>query len=485
MKALWTLCLTFTFFLPTQAQDDIVDTAIAAGSFNTLVAAVQAAGLEDALRGDGPLTVFAPTDDAFAKLPEGTVEALLNDIDALQNILLYHVTAGALDAGEVTTSSYLDMLSEQVALIDVTDSGAFIAGSQIVATDIETSNGIIHVIDTVMLPPDQNIVETAVGAGIFNTLVAAVQAAGLVDTLAEGGPFTVFAPTDDAFAALPAGTVEALLEDTEALTNILLYHVVAGRVLSSDVVANRSLPSLQGSRLDVSTEGGVFINDSEVVAVDILAENGIVHVIDKVLLPPEKVGVTYRVEVTNLTRGQVFSPPAIVSHTQNISLFELGQPASAGIAAMAEDGDLSILAAIDSPEIFDIAAFDGPIQPGTTASATVQVDTGFPRVSVAGMLTSTNDTFFATESRVGTSFLGFKTSNSTDEMAWAYNAGSEANNEDCGFIPGAPCGSVASRDQANAEGYVYFSSGIHGIGDLDAATYDWRGPVAKITITRQ
>ena len=156
--------------------------------------------------------------------------------------------------------------------------------------DIVASNGVIHVIDAVLLPPEPlgSIVDIALGDERFETLVAALQAAELVETLQGEGPFTVFAPTDDAFAALPEGTVAALLEDIPALTNILLYHVVAGDVRAADVVTLDSAVTVQGEPVRISVEGdNVRINDSLVVIADIVASNGVIHVVDAVLLPPE------------------------------------------------------------------------------------------------------------------------------------------------------------------------------------------------------
>ncbi len=130
-----------------------------------------------------------------------------------------------------------------------------------------------------------NIVETAVGAGTFNTLVAAVTAAGLVETLSSEGPFTVFAPTDEAFAALPAGTVEGLLADIPALTKVLTYHVVAGKVMAADVVTLTSATTLEGSNVTIDASNGVKVNGANVVATDIECDNGVIHVVDAVLLP--------------------------------------------------------------------------------------------------------------------------------------------------------------------------------------------------------
>lgn len=130
-----------------------------------------------------------------------------------------------------------------------------------------------------------DIVDTAVSAGSFTTLVAAVQAAGLVDTLKGAGPFTVFAPTDEAFAKLPEGTVEALLKDIPKLTKILTYHVVSGQVLAADVVKLTSAKTVEGSEVKIDASNGVKINDSNVTTADVAADNGVIHIIDSVLLP--------------------------------------------------------------------------------------------------------------------------------------------------------------------------------------------------------
>ncbi|MGB5557514.1 MAG: fasciclin domain-containing protein [Paracoccaceae bacterium] len=133
-----------------------------------------------------------------------------------------------------------------------------------------------------------DIVDTAVGAGSFTTLVAAVQAAGLVDTLKGEGPFTVFAPTDEAFAALPAGTVEELLkpENKDKLTAILTYHVVPGKVMSTDLSNDMKAATVEGSEVTIMTEGGVMVNGANVTTADIEASNGVIHVIDAVIMPP-------------------------------------------------------------------------------------------------------------------------------------------------------------------------------------------------------
>ncbi|MBL8090134.1 MAG: fasciclin domain-containing protein [Anaerolineales bacterium] len=277
---------------------DIVDTAVADGRFTTLVAAVEAAGLVETLKGEGPFTVFAPTDDAFAALPEGTVESLLlpENKQQLTDILLYHVVSGKVMAADVVGLTSAPTVLGQDIAINVDMGNVYLNESvKVIITDIETSNGVIHVIDAVLLPPaaeeSNTIVDVAVADGRFTTLVAAVQAAGLVETLQGEGPFTVFAPTDDAFAALPAGTVESLLlpENKQQLTDILLYHVVSGKVMAADVVGLTSAPTVLGKDITITVKDGkVFLNDTvQVIITDIETSNGVIHVIDAVLLPPQ------------------------------------------------------------------------------------------------------------------------------------------------------------------------------------------------------
>ncbi len=283
--------------VPTEAPKSIVDIAVEDGRFTTLVAAVQAAGLAETLSGEGPFTVFAPTDDAFAALPAGTVDALLADIPALTDILLYHVLEGKVMSSDVVALSSAKTIQGQYIDIKVEDGKVMIDNAQVIITDIEAVNGVIHVIDAVILPETRDIVDIAVEDGRFTTLVAAVQAAGLVDALKGEGPLTVFAPTDDAFAALPAGTVEALLADIPALTDILLYHVAEGKVMAADVVELSNVKTLQGQYADIKVEDGkVMIDNAQVIITDIEASNGVIHVIDAVILPESRDIVDIAVE---------------------------------------------------------------------------------------------------------------------------------------------------------------------------------------------
>lgn len=273
-------------------EKDIVDTAVGAGSFNTLVAAVKAAGLVDTLKSEGPFTVLAPTDDAFAKLPKGTVETLLKpeNLKKLQGILTYHVIPGSAMASDVVKLKSAKTVQGQDVTIKVTDGGVMINGAKVVKTDIKCSNGVIHVIDSVILPPEKkaDIVDTAVSAGSFNTLVAAVKAAGLVETLKGDGPFTVFAPTDDAFAKIPAATLKELLkpENKEKLAGILTYHVVSGKVMAADVVKLTSAKTVNGQEVKIKVaDGGVMVNGAKVLKTDIECGNGVIHIIDSVIMP--------------------------------------------------------------------------------------------------------------------------------------------------------------------------------------------------------
>jgi transforming growth factor-beta-induced protein len=308
---------------------DIVETATEAGDFTTLLAAVEAAGLVEALQGEGPLTVFAPTDEAFAALPAGTFDSLVADPAALESVLLYHVVPGRVVGALIADGKEMATLEGSNVTFGFVDGQKTVNGANLSGRGILASNGVIHVIDQVLLPPSMtgeapaaeeaaadtaegeateeataaesteaaaaeeapsaDIVDTAVAAGDFNTLVAAVQAAGLVDALKGEGPFTVFAPTDEAFAAVPAETMDALLADpTGDLTQILLYHVVPEAVFSTDLQEGTVfVPTMQGNSVKIEVKDGtVTVNGANVVAADVMASNGVIHVIDAVILPP-------------------------------------------------------------------------------------------------------------------------------------------------------------------------------------------------------
>jgi uncharacterized surface protein with fasciclin (FAS1) repeats len=209
----------------------------------------------------------------------------------LAGILTYHAVSGEVPAAKVVKLSGAKTLNGQQVDIAVVDGKVKLDNATVVTTDIKCSNGIIHVIDSVILPAESNLAETAVKAGSFSTLVAAAKAADLLSALTGTTELTVFAPTDEAFAKLPAGTVENLLkpENKAKLAEILKYHVVAGRVYSSDAVAAKSAETLQGQSISISVgSSGAFVNDAKLLKTDIDASNGVIHVIDSVLLPSEK-----------------------------------------------------------------------------------------------------------------------------------------------------------------------------------------------------
>ncbi len=266
-------------------------TAVEAGSFKTLAAALKAAGLLGTLQGKGPFTVFAPSDEAFAKMPAGTVDTLLKpeNKQLLIAVLTYHVVSGKVMAVEVVKLNAAATASGQRVDVKVDGDKVQIDKAQVVTADIACSNGVIHVIDQVILPPANNILATADQAGTFKTLLAAAKAAGLVEVLSGDKPLTVFAPTDEAFAKLPAGTVEGLLnpENKEKLAAILKFHVVPGRVFSNDVLKKKELKTVYGGMLTAAMKNGAAtINGAGLVATDIDASNGVIHVIDSVMLPP-------------------------------------------------------------------------------------------------------------------------------------------------------------------------------------------------------
>lgn len=271
--------------------DDIVDTAVAAGQFKTLATALKAANLVSTLKGPGPFTVFAPTDEAFEKLPAETVAELLKpeNRQKLTDILTYHVVAGKVQAKDVIKLRGAVAVNGQRVDIQFGEEGVKVDGAKVVTTDILCDNGVIHVIDSVILPSSSTIPETAKAAGKFETLLAAAAAAGLADVLSSSGPFTVFAPTDEAFAKLPAGTVETLLkpENKQKLADILKYHVVSGRVYSEKVLDSKAVKTLQGAPAAISLQDGTpRIQDARILKTDIDASNGVIHVIDSVILPP-------------------------------------------------------------------------------------------------------------------------------------------------------------------------------------------------------
>jgi uncharacterized surface protein with fasciclin (FAS1) repeats len=269
-------------------EGNIVRTAQDAGLFNTLLAALDAAGLTTALEGTGPFTVFAPTDDAFADMDPEVLSDLIADTELLTAVLLYHVVSGEFSSTAVAGLDGATTLNGKDVSLSFDGATVRVDDATVISADVEASNGIIHAIDKVLLPePIADIVQTAKGAGIFNTLLAALEAADLTETLKSTGPFTVFAPTDEAFADIDPDALSALLADPPALASILTYHVVPGSLEAADVLASDALTTVNGADAPVSlgNDGTVRIDDAIIISTDIGARNGIVHVIDRVIFP--------------------------------------------------------------------------------------------------------------------------------------------------------------------------------------------------------
>jgi len=273
-----------------EADGTIVEVASEAGQFKTLLAAAKAAGLADALSSSGPLTVFAPTDEAFAKLGQNTINDLLKpeNKQKLVSILTYHVVGGELPATKVLASNDATTLNGQRIDFLTKGGSVYVDKAKVLATDVDASNGVIHVIDSVILPESKNLVQVASGDGRFTILAKAIEAAGLASAVTGDQALTVFAPTDEAFKKLPAGTLEELLkpENRDTLRAILTYHVVPGRVYARDAVGAQRATTIQGGTVRVGIDNGrLTINDADVVNSDIEASNGVIHVLDSVILP--------------------------------------------------------------------------------------------------------------------------------------------------------------------------------------------------------
>ncbi len=417
---------------PDDTPGTIVEIAQENGNFETLVTALEAAGLDSTLADEnGEFTVFAPTDDAFAALPEGTLDALLADTDLLTDILLYHVISDSVVGSETAVSlagSTQLMANEAKLAITVRGDALYLNESMVIDADIEASNGVIHVIDAVLTPisvgePEGSIVDIALASPDLTTLVAALQAADLVGTLAdETSTFTVFAPTDDAFAALGEDAIAALLADPAALSDVLLYHVIAGAAADSiDATA------LYGELVTMANEAGVaidirdgelFVNDSQVIIRDIPATNGIIHVIDAVLLPASQEEAAPSGSIVDIALADpqfstlvtaLEAADLVSTLADETAVFTVFAPTDDAFAALGEETINSLLA--DIPTLTDILTYhviadqavdaatatslngsDVEMLNGSTVSISVQGDTLYINDSavIAADVTATN-----------------------------------------------------------------------------------------------
>jgi transforming growth factor-beta-induced protein len=291
-------------------EADIVDIAVSTEGFSVLVAAVTEAELVDTLKSDGPFTVFAPTDDAFTNLLEA-LEISAEDLLAhpqLVEVLLYYVVPGKVISTDLSDGMIAKTALGESIKVDLSD-GVKINTSTVVAADIEASNGVIHVIDEVLVPESfklmaddmmkedtmedemmeetPSIVDIALSDEQFSMLVMLLQKADLVEALQGDGPFTVFAPTNEAFVELVTAlgiTPEELMAQP-ALADVLLYHVISGKVMSTDLSDGLMAPTLNGDTIKFDLSDGVKADSSSVIAADIMASNGVIHVVDSVLVP--------------------------------------------------------------------------------------------------------------------------------------------------------------------------------------------------------
>jgi len=352
------------------ADKNIVQTAVDAGSFGTLAKALTAAELIETLSGPGPFTVLAPTDDAFGNVDGHALRDLLKSENkkSLQGVLTYHVIAGRVSSAELLSGSTFRTVNGQLVKIALKDGRLRANDSSIVKADIEASNGVIHVIDKVLMPSTKNLAETASGAKSFKTLIAAAKAAGLVPALTGDAPLTIFAPTDEAFAKLPAGLVEKLLkpENKNALAAILKYHVVAGRVYGADAIKAGTAATLQGGSVKITlADGRLKVNDSGISKTDLDTSNGVIHVIDKVLVPEGVLEQVAQMSVPKDAAGLV-----TMAIDRGVPLFNAGQH-----GACASVYEVCVASLAMMPESVVPAKVRGQLRDGLTKAAAAGSDT--------------------------------------------------------------------------------------------------------------
>merc|ERR1712166_912037 len=280
-------------------KTSIVGVAAANPDVFTLVNLPKAGGLVDTLSSAGPFTVFAPTNEAFAKLPLVVLKMLVEpkNVETLKKVLTYHVVAGAaIFSKDLTNNETFKTVEGKSVVARVSTAGVKINDATVTTADVAASNGVIHIISSVLLPPGvplppmptQNIVALAASIPDLSTLVTALKAGELITALSGKGPFTVFAPTNEAFAALPDGTLAHLLDpvNIKELQAVLEYHVIPDAAMRSFDLAN-DVTTLEGKDVHITRRNGrIFINDAKVTTADTDTTNGVVHIIDQVLIPP-------------------------------------------------------------------------------------------------------------------------------------------------------------------------------------------------------
>lgn len=285
---------------PMVAEQNIADIVVADNNFSLLESALIHADLVTTLAGSGPFTVFAPTNEAFAAAGLDTEEKI-NALskEALRNILLYHVAGSSIPSASIPKASNTVVKSASNVDLFVTknDQGVYINGATVTKADVMATNGVIHVINKVLMPPSGNIVQVAQGNPDFSFLVAAVLRASqgstnVANVLSGAGPLTVFAPTNAAFMKAGFTSVAAVqAADPATLTSILTYHVLPGRVFSTDLTENAMPQTVNRGKVTITLNGGAKVKGaknttpSAITGTDIVTTNGVIHVIDQVLLP--------------------------------------------------------------------------------------------------------------------------------------------------------------------------------------------------------
>jgi len=282
------------------ADDNIVQLAEKTADLSTLVTALNAANLVSALEGPGPFTVFAPTNEAFAKLPAKFLEYLLNNTDLLTQVLLFHVVSGKALSTNLYDNEVLSTLNSRNNLtVGIDNSGVYLnpphpfEPAKVITANVLASNGVVHIVDTVLIPHLlENIVKLAEQVPELSTLVKAVVVANLTSVLSGPGPFTVLAPLNQAFTNLPAGVLDNLLKHPDQLAKVLTYHVISGAVFSKDLSDGQVITTVNGQSItcNIDNDGSVTFTGTAnstgtVVKADIEASNGVVHIIDGVLIP--------------------------------------------------------------------------------------------------------------------------------------------------------------------------------------------------------
>ena len=325
----------------------VVDVIVNSEDHTLLEAAVGAADLVGALSGDGPFTVFAPTDAAVTALVTA-LDITADELLALENlgdILTYHVLSGTVLSTDLAPTQTVTMLNGDDATVTSMDGTVMINDATVTVADITTDNGVVHVIDAVILPPtDPTVADIIADSDDHFVLAAVLDSTGLDETLAGEGPFTVFAPTDAAFDLIDPLTLIDILQDNDLLTSILTYHVAGGNVLSTDLSDGQVITTVNGADVTISImDGTVMVNEATVVIADLVGSNGVVHVIDAVLLPPAPNPAT----VVDII---VDSP----DHT----LLELAVGAAGLVEALSGEGPFTVFAPTDAAIVELVTALD-------------------------------------------------------------------------------------------------------------------------------